>query len=116
MSYTQPQPQLQPQSYTQPYPQPQSQLRTQAQPPTQTQQFLPRRVYLRLERADESCDKFRKAENLVMIFCDGWAEVVFYDITKSEYIRMNNVKLAASPFVINELRALLGDDNVALKG
>ena len=51
-----------------------------------------------------------------MIFSDGWAEVVFYDITKNEYIRMNNVKLAASPFVINELRALLGDDNVALKG
>ena len=109
-SYTQPQPQSQPQSYPQSYPQPQS------QPQPQPQQFLPRRVYLRLERADESCEKFRKAENLVMIFSDGWAEVVFYDITKNEYIRMNNVKLAASPFVINELRALLGDENVVLKG
>lgn len=73
------------------------------------------KVYLRVEHTDERDRLFKKAENLVYIFCDGLAEVIFYDKSTSEYKRLSGIKLAASPFVINELKALLGDDNVVIK-
>ncbi len=73
------------------------------------------KVYLRVEHADESDAKFKKAENLVQIFCDGFAEVIFFDKGLSEYRRQTGIKLSATPFVINELRAILGDENVVVK-
>jgi DNA polymerase-3 subunit alpha len=79
------------------------------------QNLKPRRVFLRVVHADESDMKFKKAANLAEIFNDGDAEVVFFDISKNEYIRMTNVKLSVTPFVIGELRALLGDENVVIK-
>ena len=82
----------------------------QAPPPA-----LPSRVFLRVEHADTSDIGFRKAENLVQIFCDGFAEVVFYDKAKAEYKRMTGIRLAASPFVLDELRAVLGAENVVVK-
>lgn len=75
----------------------------------------PKRVYLRVDKADESDSGFRKALNLVNIFCDGMSEVVFYDKSKSEYIKLNGVRLMATGFVVNELKELLGDENVVLK-
>ncbi len=100
---------------------PQSQPRTTAspqsqQPQTTTPPHQPRRIYLRVERMDKDCRAFKKAENLIMIFCEGDTEVIFFDISKGEYVRMNNVRLAASDFVVSELRGLLGADNVVLKG
>ena len=79
------------------------------------QPLYPSRVYLRVESADESCREFRKAVNLAEIFCDGMTEVVFYDKSKSAYVKMNGVRLAASPFVVNELRELLGEENVVVR-
>ncbi len=75
----------------------------------------PTKVFLRVECADETDETFKKAENLVRIFCDGSAEVIFYDKQSAQYKRMTDVKLAASDFVIGELRALLGDENVVVK-
>ena len=79
------------------------------QPPKQ------KRIFLRVERMDKSDRGFRKAENLIEIFCDGDAEVIFFDKSKSEYVRMNNIRLMATPLVLSELRALLGNENVVLK-
>ncbi|MCI8388470.1 MAG: DNA polymerase III subunit alpha [Clostridiales bacterium] len=81
----------------------------------QAQQIRPKRIFLRVEYADESDRGFKKAANLAAIFCEGDVEVVFYDKSKSEYVRMNNVRLMATPLVVSELRRLLGDDNVVLK-
>ncbi len=75
----------------------------------------PSKVYLRVEHTDERDRLFKKAENLVYIFCDGMSEVIFYDKSTSEYKRLSGIRLAASPFVINELRLVLGDDNVVVK-
>ena len=85
--------------------------------PVQTPYVQPQasKVFLRVERADESDAGFRKAENLVQIFCDGFAEVIFYDKEKAEYKRMTGIRLAASPFVLDELRAVLGAENVVVK-
>lgn len=79
------------------------------------QPLCPSRVYLRVDRADENCREFRKAVNLAGIFCDGTTEVIFYDKSKSAYVKMNGVRLAASPFVVNELRELLGEENVVVR-
>ena len=75
----------------------------------------PHRIYLRVDKADESDRGFRKALNLVNIFCEGGCEVVFYDKSKSEYIKLNGLKLMATGFAVNELKELLGGENVVLK-
>ena len=76
---------------------------------------VPRRIYLRVDSADDNCHAFGKAVNLAAIFCDGTTEVVFYDKSKREYIKLGNIRLSATPFVVAELRKLLGDDNVVVK-
>ncbi|MBQ8509060.1 MAG: DNA polymerase III subunit alpha [Clostridia bacterium] len=93
--------------------------RAQTVQPTATAQPMqpsrPTKIYMRVERADESDRGFRKAANLVSIFCDGDVEVIFYDKSKAEYIRMSNLRLMATPLVLSELRALLGGENVVLR-
>lgn len=42
-------------------------------------------------------------------------DVIFYDKSKSAYVKMNGVRLAASPFVVNELKELLGEENVVVR-
>lgn len=78
-------------------------------------QKLPSRVYLRVGKADESDLGFKKAMNLLEIFCDGGCEVIFYDRSISKYIKVNSPRLMATPFVISELEKLLGKENVAAK-
>ncbi len=75
----------------------------------------PSKVYLRVDSTATDNRLFRKAQNLCLIFCDGTAEVIFYDKSTSEYKRMTGVRLGATPFVIGELRELLGNDNVVVK-
>ncbi len=75
----------------------------------------PSKIYLRVESMNDSDRGFKKAENLVYIFCDGSTEVIFYDKSASEYKRLSGVKLAASLFVIGELKAVLGDENVVIR-
>jgi len=76
---------------------------------------MPSKIYLRVECTDISDRGFKKAENLVNIFCDGTCEVIFYDKSTSEYKRMNGVRLFATPFVVSELQLILGAENVVLK-
>ena len=75
----------------------------------------PQKIYLRVESTSEDDRSFMKAQNLCYIFCDGTAEIIFYDKSTGEYKRMTGVRLAASPFVVGELKALLGDENVVIK-
>ena len=76
---------------------------------------LPGKIYLRVESTSEDDRTFMKAQNLCYIFCDGSAEVIFYDKSTAEYKRMSGIRLAASDFVVSELRLLLGDENVVTK-
>ncbi len=87
------------------------------QAPVQLQNVpsVPSKVYLRVDSTDENDRLFRKAQNLCCIFCDGTAEVIFYDKSTAEYKRMTGVRLFATPFVLNELRELLCDENVVVK-
>ncbi len=78
-------------------------------------QAQPSRIFLRVDSMEEADRGFSKALNLVHIFCDGTCEVVFYDKAKGSYVKLNEPRLAASPFVVNELKALLGDENVVVK-
>ena len=75
----------------------------------------PEKIYLRVESTSEDDRGFMKAQNLCYIFCDGTVEIIFYDKSKGEYKRMTGVRLAATPFVVGELRELLGEDNVVIK-
>ncbi len=85
-------------------------------PPFQLpQQNVPHKIYLRVEKVDESDRKFKKALNLVNIFCDGLCEIIFYDKSTKEYIKLNGIKLMASEFVTRELSDILGEENVVLK-
>ncbi len=83
--------------------------------PPMTQPKTVSKVYLRVEHTDERDAAFKKAENLVNIFCDGTADVIFYDKSTSEYKKMNGVRLAATEFVVNEIKSILGEDNVVVK-
>ena len=56
---------------------------------------------------------YRKAANLVDIF-DGFTQTVFYDGSKNEYVTYEH-GAAVSDFVINEMKKLLGDENVVYK-
>ena len=60
-----------------------------------------------------SCEKYLKAKNIVDIF-DGTVSVIFYDSSVATY-KAYSVGLDVSPFVISELRDILGDDNVVVK-
>jgi len=75
---------------------------------------MPQKVFLRVENMT-SDRAYKKAENLVYIFCDGMTEVIFYDKSASEYRKLTGVKLYATDFVIGELKAVLGEDNVAVR-
>ena len=92
-----------------------SQMRTQAAPSASSTPNAPSKVYLRVDSTTDDDRLFKKAQNLCFIFCDGTAEVIFYDKSTSEYKRMTGVRLCATPFVIGELRELLGGDNVVVK-
>ena len=56
----------------------------------------------------------KKAKNLVEIF-DGETPVVFFEADRNQYLNEMHFSLDATPFVIGELKKLLGDENVAVK-
>jgi len=69
------------------------------------------KLYLRVPTLD--CDQYRKAKNLVEIF-EGTVRVIFYDTSSAQYVP-TDLSVDASPFVLNELSALLGKENVVAK-
>lgn len=82
------------------------------QPQPQPQSQAAQKIYLRLP--DMTGEKFQKAKNLVDIFSGGQLEVLFYSEADKKYSRYSE-KLACTPFILNEFKALLGAENVILK-
>lgn len=70
------------------------------------------RIFLRVP--DMTGEKYLKAMNLVSIFEGAAVSVVFYDNSQSKYIS-TNITIDASPYVVRELKNLLGNDNVAMR-
>ncbi len=83
--------------------------------PAPASAMTPQKIYLRVEKCMDDDEGFRKAQNLAYIFCDGMTEIIFYDKSSGEYKRMTGVRLNATPFVVNEFRLLLGNDNVVIR-
>ena len=70
------------------------------------------KIYLRVENME--CEAFHKAKNLVDIFNEGSARVIFYDMSTKKYSEYSE-RIHFSEYVINQLRELLGKDNVVAK-
>ncbi|MBE6557444.1 MAG: DNA polymerase III subunit alpha [Ruminococcaceae bacterium] len=73
---------------------------------------VPVRVYLRVP--DLEGEIYKKAENLVMIFCDGNTETVFYDESAKKYVK-HAVKVRLTSVVKARLVRILGEENVVVK-
>ena len=56
----------------------------------------------------------KKAKNLVEIF-DGETPAIFFEADSGEYRKDIKLWLDATPFVIGELKKVLGDENVVVK-
>ena len=83
-----------------------------AQSGTSENQVKVNKVYLRVPNMETK--EAKKAINLVEIF-DGDTPVIFYDSERKEYLTEPKRRLDATPFVIGELKKLLGDGNVVVK-
>ena len=70
-----------------------------------------KKVYLRVPKIESA--EAKKAKNLIEIF-DGEIPVAFYETESKQYFNFS-VSLDATPFVIGELKKLLGDENVVVK-
>jgi DNA polymerase-3 subunit alpha len=71
----------------------------------------PSKLYLRVKSLDT--DEFLKAKNLVEIF-EGTIPVIFYNSSAKEYCP-SGLAFDATDYTINQLKSLLGDENVVLK-
>ena len=69
------------------------------------------KIYLRV--SDLESNACLKAKNLINIFF-GQTPIIFYDASRSKYLDYS-VGLDATDYTVNELRSLLGNDNVVIK-
>ena len=72
----------------------------------------PKKIYLRVP--DMSGEVFKKAKNMVDIFNEGTVTVIFYDSTTAKYSEYRE-RLFYSEYAVNELKKIIGDDNVVVK-
>lgn len=72
----------------------------------------PARLFLRV--ATTSSREAQKAINLVKIF-EGDVPVIFYETEGGRYVKRADLGTDATPFVVSELKKLLGDENVVEK-
>jgi DNA polymerase-3 subunit alpha len=71
-----------------------------------------KRVFLRV--ADTECEAYKKARLLASIF-EGNTPVIFYNSSSGEYLKSERIGIELTDFVISELKALLGEENVVVK-
>ena len=69
------------------------------------------KLYLRV--SDLKCKEYLKAKNIVDIF-EGDVSVIFYDRQNASYVNYPS-GIAATEYIISELRSILGDENVVGK-
>ena len=60
-------------------------------------------------------EAFKRAEGLLGIF-EGNDEVIFYDMTSAKYVKANYLPVDATDFLLEQLRKILGEDSVVVKG
>ncbi|MGI6744430.1 MAG: DNA polymerase III subunit alpha [Eubacteriales bacterium] len=72
---------------------------------------LPEKIYLKVKSA--SAPEMKRALAIVSIF-EGPVQVIFYDASRKKYAS-SGLGITASPFVIAELKELLGEDAVVPK-
>ena len=82
-----------------------------AQQEPATSRTQPRKLFLRVP--DMNCKLYQKAKNLVDLF-DGTFPTIFYNAATAEYAK-EPCGIFLTDYVVRELRALLGDENVILK-
>ncbi len=70
------------------------------------------KLYLRVSSVTSA--EALKAISLIEIF-DGSIPVIFFETESEKYISRKDLLLDASPFVINQLKKLLGNENVVVK-
>ncbi len=80
-----------------------------ASAPRQPAFTVPAKLYLRVD--DLSCAAYRKAVNLMQIFCEGHTAVIFYDRSTGKYTAPAGY-MTVTPFILTRLEALLGKENV----
>ncbi len=84
---------------------------TKAPPKAESISGIPSKAFVKVP--DMSGEKYKKAFNLAAIF-EGQTNLIFYDTSSGKYIS-TNLGIAATPYVIAQFKALLGEDNVVLK-
>jgi hypothetical protein len=72
----------------------------------------PQKLYLRVP--DRESEAYKKALNLCEIFCEGSSAVIFYDLSDGKYYA-SNLRVRATPFVLERLTRVLGEGNVVGK-
>ena len=71
----------------------------------------PSKIYLRV--SSEESAEYRRARAFCSIF-SGYVPATFYSAAKSEYLKPP-VGIQPSPFVLAELREILGEENVVCR-
>jgi DNA polymerase-3 subunit alpha len=69
------------------------------------------KIYLRVDNV--ACEKYKRLENMLSIF-DGEVKVIIYDISSGKYLS-TNIGVALTPYVLGEIEAIIGKENVALR-
>ena len=72
----------------------------------------PHKLFLRVPNMEG--EAYQKALNLCEIFCDGATAVIFYDVSTGKYFS-TNMKVRATPFVLERFTRVLGEGNVVGK-
>jgi hypothetical protein len=80
--------------------------------PPQPSAAPPQKLYLRVP--DMEGASYRQALNLCEIFCDGMTAVIFYDMKEKKYLA-STLRVRATPFVLERLKRVLGEENVVGK-
>ncbi len=94
------------QSFTEPQVQPA------AEPAKTVLPTVVNKIFLRIDGVDSK--EYRRAMAVIGIF-EGGVPVIFYDKQSGAYLKENIVSTEASLFVIGELKAILGEENVVIK-
>jgi len=88
-------------------PRPSSEKQNPAIPPN-----APSRLFLKVSSMQDPA--FVRAENFLSIF-PGTFAVVFYDVSAGKYLRADHLSTVPNPFVLRELKEILGEDSVILR-
>jgi len=70
------------------------------------------KIFLRIDSVKAKA--YRRAEAVIKIF-EGNVPVIIYDKESGTYLKDKIFQIGATPFVINELKTLLGADNVVIR-